>query len=60
VTKDINDISEVEFTKRHAEHIGPSVTHRQDRSLPTGWFIDSQYVSESPACFHEVLKRLTK
>jgi hypothetical protein len=37
-----------------------SVTHRKDRSAPSGWFIDSQYVSQPPACFHEVLKKLGK
>jgi hypothetical protein len=37
-----------------------SVTHRKDRSAPSGWFIDSQYVSEPPASLNEVLKKLTK
>jgi len=37
-----------------------SVTHRKDHSTPSGWFIDSQYVSQPPACFHEILKKLTK
>jgi hypothetical protein len=58
MTKDIRDISEVEFGKLYSEHVGPSVTHRQDRSTPTGWFTGGRYISDPPAAFHEVLKRL--
>jgi hypothetical protein len=60
MTKDIRDITEAELRKRHSEFMGPSVTHRQDRSIPTGWFTGAQYVSEPPACFHELLKKLGK
>jgi hypothetical protein len=60
MTKDIRDISEVELRKLHSEFLGPSVTHRQDRSVPTGWFSDARYVSDPPESQREVLKKLVR